>query len=105
MPHEKTNDAGQAPVGLAALVPAKHWVILEPSLPRGRLPDLEHVKKVDERQSEPPDPADWEKNVGNVFEDLRGNQPVRWVAMTRRHRAGDGVEDDATIQHKRAVKF
>ena len=68
MAHHEACDAGQAPVGLAALVPAENGMVLEPSLPRGRLPDLEHVEEVDERQSEPPDPADWEKNVGNVFE-------------------------------------
>ena len=31
------------------------------------------------------------------YEDLCGNQPVG--------RVRDGVEDDATIQHERAVKF
>ena len=58
MTHEKARDAGQAPVGLAALVPAEHGVILEPSFPRGRLPDLEHVEEVDEARDETENPAD-----------------------------------------------
>ena len=38
--HEEASDAGHAPVGLAAFVPAENGVVLETSLPRGRLPDL-----------------------------------------------------------------
>ena len=38
---------------------------------------------------------------------LCGNQPVRRVPITTpsSRRRVDGVEDDATIQHERAVKF
>ena len=100
MSHEKTRDAGQAPVGLAALIPTEHGMILKTSFRRGPLPDLEHVVEVDEGHSETPDPADWEKEIGNVFEDLCGNQPVRWVAMTRPSWLGRATRN----RHRHAVE-
>ena len=58
VPHQKARDAGHAPVGLAALVPAENGMVLETSFPRGRLPDLEHVEEVDEAREETENPAD-----------------------------------------------
>ena len=99
MSHDEACDAGHAPVGLAALppslafvpaapvVPAEHGVVLEPSLPRGRLPDLEHVVEVDEAQEETENPA------GSILPKNSVHNPLEYVGGDGH--AGEDPQDGA----------